>query len=135
MNYTDIARYEVNPLETRLDGCRVREDKGFYIPEIVAEEAFRNNPDLFSNAFGHAEDLSRARILLGEVLRQIGSMPGTHGDDHAAPPGPACATIEKQLRKAYNRLERHDRRHTNLFLAYFDLKGRSDAAAKQREPE
>ena len=36
MNYTAIARYEVNPPETWLDGRCVMEEKGFDIPEIVA---------------------------------------------------------------------------------------------------
>ncbi len=62
-------------------------------------------------------------------------MTDTHRDDHTTLPEPACLAIEKLLRKAYNRLERHDRRHTNLFLAYFDLKRRTDAAAKQRSPQ
>lgn len=134
MNHSNVANYEINAPETRLDSRCVREGKGFYIPEIVTDEAFHNNPKFFSNAFGHAKNLSKARLLLGEALHQIGSMTDTHGDDHVAQTGPACRAIEKLLRKAYNRLERHDRRHTNLFLVYFDLKGRIDAASKQRNP-
>ena len=135
MNHSNIASYEINAPETQLDSHCVREGKGFYIPEIVTAEAFRNNPEFFSNAFGHAKDLSKARRLLGEALHQIGSMTDTPGNAHVLQTGPACRAIEKKLCKAYNRLERHDCRHTNLFLAYFDLKGRSDAAAKQRKPE
>jgi protein-L-isoaspartate O-methyltransferase len=31
--------------------------------------------------------------------------------------------IETLIRKARNRLERHERWYSNLFVAYFDLKG------------
>ncbi len=40
----------------------------------------------------------------------------------------ACKVIEDKVSKAYNRIDKHDRRHTNLFLAYCDLKDRTDSA-------
>lgn len=38
----------------------------------------------------------------------------------------ACNVIEKKLSKAYNRIDKHDRRHTNLFLAYVDLREKTN---------
>jgi rubrerythrin len=34
--------------------------------------------------------------------------------------------VRKKLRKAHTRIDRQDARHRNLFLAYFELKARSE---------
>jgi rubrerythrin len=34
--------------------------------------------------------------------------------------------VRKKLRKAHTRIDRQESRHRNLFLAYFELKARSD---------
>lgn len=112
---------------------QVREDKGFYIPDIVPEEGYRANPEYFSAAFGHAEDLQKAKLLLDEAL-ELAALTSAGfcdaGDYRLMQTETVCKVIEKKLRKARNRIDRHDRCHTNLFLAYFDLKGRKDAAAE-----
>ena len=112
---------------------QVREDKGFYIPDIVPEEGYRANPEYFSAAFGHAEDLQKAKLLLDEALELATLMSVGFcdaGDYRLMQTETICKVIEKKLRKARNRIDRHDRCHTNLFLAYFDLNGRKDAAAE-----
>ena len=35
------------------------------------------------------------------------------------------AVIEKKLCKAHSRINKHDRRHSNLFLAHFDPKNKT----------
>ena len=38
--------------------------------------------------------------------------------------------IEKKLRKAYNGIDKHDRHYRNLFLAYFDLKDKTEGSGE-----
>ena len=123
----------VRPCFEPLTPRQVREDKGFYIPDIVPEEGYRANPEYFSAAFGHAEDLQKAKLLVGEALELAALMPAGFcdaGGYQVVQTETVYKVIERKLRKACDRIDRHDRRHTNLFLAYFDLKGRKDAAAE-----
>lgn len=121
---------------SRLIGA-VGEDRGFYIPEVVTEEAYRSNPDLFAAAFGHAENLSDVQRLLGEAQDLIRTLSDLPVDDRRAEATQCSVTrlkIEKKLRDASTRLVKHGRRHTNLFLVYFDLRGRMGAAAGSSAP-
>lgn len=147
MSEREFATYSVNATQTQLDGpdnhtgrirhsnhdagCAlpagrftqaVREDKGFYIPEIVTEEAYRASTSMFTAALGHAKNLKEAQRLLGEVQDLMPTLEG----------GAARTNIEGKLREASERLVKHGCRHTNLFLVYFDLKGRIDATADRQ---
>lgn len=162
MSEREFATYSANATKTRLDdpgnqvGLQqgtahsagyavstsrfigaVREGRGFYIPEVITEEAYRSNPDLFSAAFGHAENLSDVQRLLGEALDLIRALSEVPFDDCHAQEKQYEATrlkIEKKLRKASTRLVKHGCRHTNLFLLYFDLRRRIDAAKDSSAP-
>ena len=52
---------------------------------------------------------------------------GDLSDARAMQVDTALAAIEKKLCKAHNRINKHDWRHSNPFLAYFDLRGKTDA--------
>ena len=125
----DAADY---PVSTKHTASQVEEDNGFYIPDIVSEEGFRANPEYFSAALGHAKDLSKVQRLLGDALDLVRQMSAELCDECDNPlirAETTRAAIEKKLSKAYVRIRKHDRHHTNLFLAYFDLKGRMDTSA------
>lgn len=112
------------------DYC-VREDEGFYIPDVISNERDAPSQQYFSAAFDHAKHLSRAQLLLGDALNLVSLMSvalSESGDRRAMQTETACKVIEDKLRKAYNRIDKHDRRHTNLFLAYFDLKQKGNGA-------
>ena len=51
---------------------------------------------------------------------------GDESDARAMQADTALTVIEKKLRRAHSQINKHDRCHANLFLAYFDLKGKKD---------
>ncbi len=121
------------PFLTRHAVAQVSEEKGFYIPNIITEEGYRANPEFFSAAFGHAKNLSKAKRLLGEALdltKLMSAALSGESSNRFVQAETTCRLIEKKLGKAYERIERHDIHHSNLFLAYFDLKGRTDVAVE-----
>ena len=128
-----VAETTDYPFLTRRAVAQVSEEKGFYIPNVITEEGYRANPEFFSAAFGHAKNLSKAKRLLGEALDLTKLMSvalSGESRNRFVQAETACRIIEKKLGKAYERIERHDIHHSNLFLAYFDLKGRTDVAVE-----
>lgn len=108
---------------------QVEEDKGFYIPDFLSDPDYDAQAEAYSIAADHAKHLHRAERLLGEALNLAGLMLvslGDEGDRRAMQMETALTVIEKKLTKAYNRIDKHDAHHTNLFLAYFDLKGKAE---------
>ena len=113
------------------ENWEVREDREFYIPDFLSDEHDDTNPKAYALAADHAKHLYKAQGLVGEALNLAGLMLaslGDEGDSRAMQTETGLKVIEKKLKKAYNRIYNHDRRHTNLFLAYFELKGNSDEA-------
>lgn len=131
MNYlttqelAEKTKHDARIYDLHLSDYQVREDKGFYIPDMISDK--RNLPDMeiFDAASEHAVHLTEAERLVGDAMHLVRMMAealGQEGDRRAEQTNVACNAIEKKLSKAYNRIDKHDRRHTNLFLAYFDLK-------------
>lgn len=112
---------------------QVREDRRFYIPDFLSDEEDDANPEAYTAAVAHAKHLGTAERLLGEALNLVGLVLGSLGDEgdrRAMQIDTALRVIEKKLGKAYNRIDKHDTRHTNLFLAYFDLRDKADEGSK-----
>ena len=112
---------------------QVKEDKAFYIPDLLSDEEDDSNREAHAAAVDHAKHLGQAEHLLGEALNLVGLLLASLGDEsdsRAMQIDTALRVIEKKLSKAYNRIDKHDRRHTNLFLAYFDLRGKADEGRK-----
>jgi hypothetical protein len=117
VHYLRASRYKVN------------EDKGLYIPDILSDERYDYKQESFSAARDHAKHLTRAWTLVGDAMHLVSMMAKAaceKSDHRAMEIEVACDVIEKKLRKAYNRIDQHDRRHTNLFLAYVDLKEKTE---------
>ncbi len=112
---------------------QVREDREFYVPDFLSDAEYDAKPEADSLAAEHARHLYKAQGLVGEALNLTGLMLaslGDEGDSRAMQTGTGLKVIEKKLKKAYNRIDRHDRCHTNLFFAYFDVKDKSDESAE-----
>lgn len=102
---------------------QVREDKASYIPDFLSDEDF--DPELHAAADEHAKHLRKAQAYLDEVYNLVGVLLaslGDEGDSRSMQAETMLKIIERKLDKAHDRIDRHDRRHTNLFHAYFDLK-------------
>ncbi len=108
---------------------QVREDGEFYIPDMLSGEDTDDDIKRHSAASEHAKHLIKAEGLLGEVRSLVEVLIASLSDEVDARAMQAETTlrvIEKKLRKAHHRIDKHDLRHTNLFLAYFDPKDKTD---------
>lgn len=111
------------------ENWEVREDREFYIPDVLSDAEYDAKPEAYSLAAEHAQHLYKAQGLVGEALNLVGLMLaslGDEGDARAMQTETGLKVIEKKLKKAYNRIDKHDRRHTNLFLAYVNVRGKTD---------
>ena len=107
----------------------VREDKGFYIPNMLSDNESPTDREVFNAASDHAVHLAKAEGLVADAMHLVRMMAealGQVGDRRAEQTDAACRAIERQLSEAYNLIDKHDTRHINLFLAYFDLKRDSE---------
>lgn len=104
---------------------KIREDADFYIPDFITTEPSHSRPKVYSAANDHAGDLRKAEQHLDDVLnlaRVLRAALQGQDDGRAMQADTVLKIIEKKLGKARNCVDRHDARHLNLFMAYFDLK-------------
>ena len=112
------------PIEPRA-AWQVREDRGYYVPDLLSDKDYDPDRQAYAAAEGYATHLRDAERLLNDALNLVGLMLAAIGDDcdsRAMQSETTLKIIEKKLRKMHRRIDRHDRRHTNLFLAYCDIK-------------
>ncbi len=111
-------------IEARVE-WRVREDRGYYVPDLLSDKNYDPDRQAHPDAEDYTTHLRDAERLLNDALNLVGLMLAAIGDDcdsRAIQSEIALKIIEKKLRKTHCRIDQHDRRHTNLFLAYFGLK-------------
>ncbi len=139
-NISTISTRAVYPLDTTGKSAnppvfdvhadrQVREDKGFYIPDLLSDAEYDANPQAYAAFADHARHLHKADGLLGEawnLVRLMLAALGDEGDSRAMQTEAGLKVIEKKLSKAHTRIDRFHPRYTNLFLAYFDLKDKTD---------
>jgi hypothetical protein len=107
---------------------QVREDGGYYIPDFLSDKDDEGDPLLSKAADADSEDLREAQGLLDEAANLVAVLRASmeqECDARAARAETVLKIVEKKVNQAHNRIDRHEIRHTNLFLAYFDLKARS----------
>lgn len=124
-----IAERDPKCLRAIVTARRLREDGDFYIPDFVSGDPYKARPKVYSAANDHAVDLRRAEQHLDDVLnlaRVLRASVQGEDDGRAMQAETVLKIIEKKLKKAHNCIDRHDARHLNLFMAYFDLKDGSD---------
>ena len=116
------GRYAIEALR------QIREDGDFYIPDFITADPYNSRPKVYSAANDHARDLRRAQQQLDDVLnlaRVLRASVQGEDDGRAMQADTVLKIIEKKLSKAHAFIDRHDARHLNLFMAYFDLKDSS----------
>ena len=121
---TEDYAFSYPRIEARAD-WRVREDRGYYVPDLLSDKGYDPDRQAYAAAEDHATHLRDAERLLNDALNLVGLMLAAVGDDcdsRAMQSETTLKIIEKKLRKMHRRIDRHDRRHTNLFLAYCGLK-------------
>ena len=107
------------------------EDRRFYVPDLLSDKDYDADRQAYSAAREYAVHLQKAEGLVCRAEDLVGLMRAAisyESDARAMQTDAALSVIEKKLAKAHSRINRHDRRHTNLFLAYFDLRGEMDSA-------
>ena len=77
----------------------------------------------FKAAQKHGKRLSKAEGDLATARDFCETLRGHLIEEEAYTEVTIVKHIEKLIRKASNRLDRHGRWYSNLFVAYFDLKG------------
>lgn len=109
-----------------VEGLRqVREDRDFYIPDFTSDNPYKSRPKVYSAANDHAQELRKVEQHLDDALnlaRVLRNSMQDEDDSRAMQADTVLKIIEKKLNKAHACIDRHDARHLNLFMAYFDLK-------------
>jgi hypothetical protein len=117
MSLETIARSAVTPF------LQLKEDREFYVPDYLAGDADSSRPDLYAAADDHARELRKAEKHLDDALNLTGVLRASlqeADDSRAVQADTVLKIIEKLLHKAHTRIDRHDTRFMNLFMAYFD---------------
>ena len=123
--------YPLTPFFDTPADRQVREDKGFYIPDLLTDEAYDADPKAYAASEEHAKHLHEAEGLLHDAWNLVGLMLAAIGDEsdsRAMQTEAGLKVIEKKLSKALTQIDRLDARYTNLFLAYFDLRDKTGKA-------
>ena len=100
---------------------------------MLSDKDYDADRRAYSAAREYAVHLQKAEGLVCRAEDLVGLMRAAisyESDARAMQADAALSVIEKKLAKAHSRINRHDRRHTNLFLAYFDLKDKSDESTE-----
>ena len=95
----------------------------------MSDENNDTDPRTYTAAKERAAHLHKAEGLLCNAKDLVELMRAAISDEHdarAMQTDTALAVIEEKLREARRHIDEHDRHHTNLFLAYFELKGKMD---------
>lgn len=112
---------------------QVREDGGYYIPDFLCDKDDAADPLLSEAADADSKDLREAQGLLDEAANLVAVLLASmeqECDARAAQAETVLTIVEKKVNQAHNRIDRHEIRHTNLFLAYFELKARLEKGAE-----
>jgi hypothetical protein len=112
---------------------QVREEPAYYIPDLLSDKDREAEPELFAAADAHSEGLRNAMALLDEAENLVAVLTASmehEGDSRAMQAEAVLKIVRKKLAKAHSRIDRQNARHRNLFLAYFELKARSEKGGK-----
>lgn len=104
---------------------QIREDRDFYIPDLVSADSYELRPKVYAAADEHASDLRRAEQHLDDALNLAAVLRASvqgEVDSRAMQADTVLKIVEKKLNKAHNCVDRHDARHLNLFVAYCELR-------------
>jgi hypothetical protein len=110
-------------------GWQVREEGEYYIPDPSEDEDFDPDPALFDAAEAHTEEQREAMAIIDDAENLLAVLLASieqESDSRAMQADTVLRIAKKKLRKAHARIDRQEADHRNLFLAYFELKERSE---------
>jgi Na+/phosphate symporter len=119
----------VIPYLKPLAGRQVREQGEYYIPDLLSDEEYEADPDLSEAADADTQRLREAQQLIDEAANLVAVLlvsTEQETDARAMQAETILKIVEKKLRKTHIRIDKQETRHRNLFLAYFELKARSE---------
>jgi hypothetical protein len=108
---------------------QVMEDRKYYVPDLLSDEEYEADLRLSEAADADTERLREAQGLIDEAVNLIAVLLASmeqETDARAMQAETILKIVEKKLNKAHIRVDRQETCHRNLFLAYFDLKARSE---------
>ena len=103
-------------------------DQRFDVPDLLSDKDYDADRHAYCAAREYAAHLQKAESLVCRAEDLVGLMRAAisyESDARAMQADAALSVIGKKLAKAHSRINRHDRRHTNLFLAYCELKAKA----------
>ena len=134
--FSTADRAENEPFFRTRTNWQVREnedDQSFDVPDLLSDKDYDVDRQAYSAAREYAVHLQKAEGLVCQAEDLVGLMLAAIGDEsdaRAMQSYAALKVIEKTLRKAHRCVNKHDRCYANLFLAYFDLKNKSDESTE-----
>ncbi len=127
----DSSRHaEARSLPVVAPDQQAREQSESYVPDLLRDEEYEVRPELYAVAQDHARHLFEAERLIDKSLilsRVLRASLFDAADERAMQVETVLELVEQKLDKARLRLDEHRISHTNLFLAYTELKDRPDA--------
>ncbi len=123
------GRVEKDALPAAIPETQVEEEGEFYIPELLSNEDYEPRPALYFAAEAHARRLRKAECHIDEALNLSQVLRASMcdaGDSRAMQVETVLKIVEKKLSKAHFLIDKYDASHMNLFMAYIDLRDKSD---------
>lgn len=109
---------------------QAREESEFYVPDLLRDAEYEVRPELYAAAQDHARHLFEAERLVDKSLilsRVLRASLFDVADQRAMQVETVLELVEQKLDTARLRLDEHRMSHSNLFMAYAELKDRPDA--------
>jgi hypothetical protein len=131
-----LARAYPRPVADRLAaaaGWQVREEPEYYIPDLLSDRDHAPGPALIEAAEAETEEQREAMALLDDAENLLAVLLASledEGDSRAMQAEAVLKVVRKKLNKAHVRIDRQERSHRNVFLAYFELKERAEAGVE-----
>ncbi len=122
--YSTCTPYAFGATDRRFHWA-VREDEGFYVPELLTDPEYDADPEVHAAFEEQAVHLREAEGLVGDARNLVELMLAANEyetDSRAMQADAALRVIEEKLKEAFERVDRGRARYLNLFLAYFELK-------------
>lgn len=116
--------------ESPMPSWQIREERGEYVtPDQSEDENDERGPEVFDAAAAHTEEQREAMCLLDDAENLLAVLMAAiedDGDSRAMQAETVLKVVREKLREAHTRINRQESHYRNLFLAYFELKARSE---------
>jgi hypothetical protein len=128
-----LARMYPRPAAESAAAWQVREEPEYYIPDLLSDRDHAPDPALIAAAAAGTEEQREAMALLDDAENLLAVLLASledEGDSRAMQAEAVLKVVRKKLNKAHVRIDRQERSHRNVFLAYSELKERAEAGGE-----